>query len=104
MVDRTNLQQVNLLYAEARSIANALQAFDNGGVIVQMSVSTGPLIEPIADERFRQNIPMSIIGGIPVDTRHIAYPPEMVGAIRAALQARYGEINGQLQQMGLTGV
>lgn len=95
MVDRTNLEQVNMLYTEARTIEAALQGFDNGGRIVEMSVSPGPL--PEGDDVIRGRP-----SGIPVSTVHIDYPPQMVQGIREQLQARKAAIDAQLSALGLT--
>lgn len=94
MVDRNNLQQVNMLYAEASMIESALQGFDNGGRIVEMSVSPGPLPEG-ADVIMRPS-------GIPVSTVHIDYPPQMVDAIRQQLAARHDAIESELRALGLS--
>jgi len=95
-MDRSNLQQVNMLYGEVRAIDMALQGFNNGGRIVQMSVSPGPL--PEDDEAMR-----GIMTGIAVDVSRIDYPPQMVESIRISVQQRLAAINTELQNLGVTG-
>jgi len=96
-MDRSNLFQVNRLYDEANAIGQALQGFDNGGRIVAMSVSFGPLLEPTEQAPIVR--PMSAM----VDVSGIEYPQAMVDAIRTSLQQRLAAINAELQQLGLTG-
>jgi len=99
MVDRTNLQQVNMLYGELGSIDLAERGFDNGGVIVGMEVSPGPMPEPQPGEP-----PRPPPSGIRVATDRIAYPQQMVDAIKAAFAQRRREIESELEGLGLTGV
>ena len=94
-MDRSNLQQVNMLYAEARSIDLALQGFEQGGGIVEMSVSMGPIPE---DEEGRRSI-----SGIPVRTTYMPTPPAMLDSVKALMTARKTAIEQELQRLGLTG-
>ena len=94
-MDRSNLQQVNMLYAEARSIDLALQGLDQGGGIVEMSVSMGPIPE---DEEGRRSI-----SGIPVRTTYMTPPPQMIESVKALMTARKAAIDAELQSLGLTG-
>jgi len=100
MVDRSNLQQVNMLYGEAAAIDMALRGFDNGGRIVQMSVSPGPLPEPSDEDPFAR----MRVSGMPVSTVEIEYPPQMVEGIKQQLQTRKAAIDRELTELGLTGI
>jgi len=93
-MDRADLTRVNALYEEARSIATAIHNFDNGGRIVAMTVSAP---EPAP-------MPPSPDMIATVMTGNMQYPPEMVMAIKTALEQRRAEIVAELTQLGLTGV
>lgn len=95
MVDRTNLSEVNDLYQEMTAIEQAIINFDAGGQIVQMTVSG---ISPDAHDLPYQQPWVS------VPTTHISYPPQMVQAIKAALEDRRKELEARLDELGLTGI
>lgn len=98
MVDHTNLRQVNLLYGELNSLDAVEKAFDNGGVIVSMEISPGPLPESTPEN------PQPPPFGIRVQTSGIEYPPQMIDGIKAQLSNRRHHIEEELQSLGLTGV
>lgn len=95
MVDVSDLQKVMMLSSEKQNISNALTQFDSGGVILSMSVGPRP---PAGEPLF------SGMGGIPVDTSGMQYPQAMVDAIKQSLVQRQGEIEQQLQALGVTGM
>jgi len=98
MVDRKNLQQVNMLDGELNTIDAVEQGFDNGGVIVSMEVSPGPLTEPEPGQ------PQLLPFGVRVSTVNITYPPQMVECIKAAFAQRRNQIEAELTGLGLTGI
>lgn len=85
-----------MLYAEASIIKAALQQLDNDGAIVGMTIGRKPP-EDDAGGPFRAV-------GVQVNTSRMTYPQQMVDAIRQFMQARQGEIEKQLADMGVTGV
>jgi len=93
-MEYSNINQVNRLVQERRSITAALASFDQGGRIIAMSVGQPPPAD--------QPMP-ALFGGAQVNTAFIDYPPAMVEAIKAALTARQGAITNELAQLGVTG-
>lgn len=82
MVDRADLPRINALDGEKRSIQDALDAFDAGGTITRLTVE--------------YEAEVSTVG--------MAYPPQMVDAIKQFLQSRRVAIEQELSQLGITGI
>jgi hypothetical protein len=97
MADRANLTRITQLYQESSEITQALDNLANGGVIINMTISGGPLTPPSPGEPPTMRIPASL------STIGIEYPPAMTAGITAALQARIGAINNELATLGITG-
>lgn len=98
MVDKVDIERVNQLYTEYQLINAAIENFDLGGQIVQMTVSPGPNALPPSSPMFQLRMSVS------VPTTFIGYPATMVDAIKAAFTARIGAINDALAGLGVTGV
>ena len=93
MVDFAHLSDATALMNEITNIGTALDNFDAGGRIIAMTISgpqTGDTPNPTTS--------------IAIPTAFIDYPPQMVDAIRAALDARRDEITQQLSDLGVTNV
>lgn len=97
MVDMVNLGQASRLSRDLMQISQALQNFDNGGVIVSMTISAGDL--PVEAMRAMPQVP-----GVPVSTVGISYPPQMVDAIKTSLHSRQDDIRKQLDELGVSGI
>jgi hypothetical protein len=95
MVDRADLERVTDLCQESRVISEALANFANGGVIIDMTISGGPLSWP-SGEPPAMRMPVSL------PTIGIGYPAAMVDAITVALRARQQAINNELTSLGVT--
>lgn len=100
MVDKSDLGQINQLYDEYRLINAALDNFNAGGQIIQMTISGGPPNAPPPSGPTFTPPRMSVS----LPTTGITYPAAMVEAIKSALNARVGEINDELVKFGVTGV
>lgn len=87
MVDRASLSKVNDLYHEYGQITQAIHNFDNGGHIVSVVVG-GPAGEMPAE----------------LPAEYMAYPPQMVAAIKTALEDRRRTITTELSGLGLRGL
>ena len=97
MVAAVDLTEVNQLVRTVGLIDQALRGLDNKGVIVQMTISDGPLPED------RPPRDLDSLGAT-VPTVGMTYPQNMVDQIRTSLQQRRSTIEAQLQKMGLTGL
>jgi hypothetical protein len=90
-----DIQKINGLVAERRSIVTALASFDRGGRIVGMTVGMPP-------PEGHPTPPVAM--GAQVNTQYINYPPGMVDSIKAAFATRQQQITQELAQLGVTGV
>ena len=107
MVDIADLSDVGVLYQELRSIRVAVENFDLGGRIVQMTVSGGqnPVPDPMPDWQPGQGRPPWAIPprqSVTVNTEYIEYPTQMVDAIRAAFDQHEQEILQRLAELAVT--
>lgn len=82
-MELANLARATQLYQDLREIQRAVDVIDAGGTIlaVTMSGPTGPAFIP---------------------TVGLTYPPQMMAAIKAQLDARRAAINQELTEMGVT--
>lgn len=94
MVSKADIDTANQLIREHRHLGLALGYFDDGGRIVGMTVA-GPA------QRFGRG---NLAPTIAISTYDIDYPPQMVEAIKTALQARQGAIIDELSALGVTGI
>lgn len=92
MVERTDLQRVNALYAELSGIARGLQVIDQGAEIISVIFA----IRSDSDSPWRS--PTT------VRTEHMDYPPQMVEAIKQFMYQREDQIASELSNLGLQGV
>lgn len=90
MVDRAEIEQAFALQQETNQIHAALAIFDGGGVIIQMMVAVK------ADQPY--------LPPVNISTAHVIYPPQMVDAIKQALNQRLAAIDDELKGMGVSGV
>lgn len=97
MVDNINIPQVNQLYEQQRVITQAINAFDEGGRILNMIVGT-----PIINEETEEH--QGWISGSLIDVSTMEYPSQMKDAIIHFLENRLMEINNELMTLGVTGV
>lgn len=95
MVDIARFQSAAVLVDEYKALGIALDNLERGGRIVAMSIA-GPV--PELPEGAPEPPPDP---GATVPTRSIDYPPQMVTAIRAALEQRRGEIAQELTDLGV---
>ena len=107
MVYIADLSDVGVLYQELRAIRTAVDNFDHGGRIVQMTVSGGetPMPDPMPDWQPGQGRPPWAISprqSVSVTTEYIEYPAAMVDAIRAAFAQHEAEIIQRLAELGVT--
>ena len=89
MVAQSDLAKANMLNAGYNSITAALNSFDNGGSILQMTVGVP-----------QENMPPM---GVMVDTTYMFehVPPQMIETIKQLMHARQDEISQELQAMGV---
>lgn len=90
-----DVQRVNQLVNEKQAIQRAIANFDAGGRIVSMSIA-----QPQNGGAF----PVPLAAAATVTTNYIEYPPQMVTAIKAALDGRVKAIEAELNQLGITGI
>lgn len=95
-MEYSNIDKINALIQERRSITAAMQSFDQGGRILGMSVGRPPPPDMAGRPGF-------MMGAI-VDVGHMDYPPQMVDQIRSSFAARQQAITNELQQLGVQGV
>lgn len=90
MVDQADLMRVGMLNGEWQQIASAIDIFDSGGKIINMTVG----------------VDMSLPQGraITIQTQAMDYPQAMVEAIKNFLSSREQEIRNELADLGVTGV
>lgn len=93
MVDRSDLPKINALYAQRRQIERVLQLFDEGGVIISLTVGKQSEGEP----KFWQFTAQA-------NTERMNYPQIMIDNIKQYLLQESDQINSELEGMGLTGV
>jgi len=86
MVAKSDIAMVNELSDEWENINRALEVLAAQGRIVQMTL--------YAEERMT----------VTVDTRTIAYPPQMIPGIQTALAERQAAIATELQGFGVTDI
>jgi hypothetical protein len=96
-----DLERVSNLYLEWRTIDQALDNFDNGGVIVSMMISGGPNLPPMAPPGPAFGPPRMAVS---VSTVGMTYPQQMVDGIKAQFTARKTAIAQELTQLGITDV
>lgn len=90
-MDFGNLDKASQLWQEIVNIDHVVGNFDNGGVIVSMTVSgNGP-----DATAHRPSATISTIG--------IPYPPGMTANIRTSLQQRRAAITAELATLGIIG-
>ena len=94
MVDKAGIENATHLLTEHRRLVQALDHFANGGRIMAMTVAG-------RSRRFGRG---NLMPSISVSTEDIDYPPQMVEAIKTALQARRQRILDELAGMGVTGI
>lgn len=98
MVDRNSLQEVNMLHGELSALDAVEKALAEGGVIIAMEVSPGPLPESSPDN------PQPPSFGIRVQTRDIKYPQQMVDSIKQQFTQRRAAIIAELKKLGVSGI
>jgi len=90
MVALSDLEHINMLYAEIRQIQLAMRAFESDGRILSMEIGW------LDDDG-------SPFPAARVPTIKLDYPAAMVTQIRTGLEARLGQIDQELAQLGVTG-
>lgn len=111
-MDRGNLLQATALYNEANAITHALAVIDRNATITAVTLTAtippGPATPPPpgegGDEPPPPPEPMLTQDTVTVSTEGLAYPPQMLAAIKAQLQARYTEISAELTALGVAPV
>lgn len=90
-MELVDLERANALAMQKMVILRALENFDNGGVIISLTISAEPPSENWVPER------MAAI----VSTIGMNYPPQMVEAIKGSLESRRDAIAEELEEMGV---
>lgn len=90
--------KVNALSGEAQQIQSAIDLLQTDGRIVQMMISGsgGPITPPPEGGPPMSPTPLRMVS---VRTEDIAYPPQMVNTIIAALKERYQKVSDELAQL-----
>ena len=91
-MDRSQLAEVNELYAELTSIEGAFVNLDAGGGIIAITISGGP----------RNEMPYNPWATVSTAYMQDHIPPQMLDTIKALMQTRREEIQKQLEELGLT--
>lgn len=89
-MNRADLGRATDLYQQAQEIDRALGVIDEKGTITAVTI-TPPGDPQWADART-------------VSTAGLAYPPQMMDAIRTQLEDRLAAIHGELTTLGVTDV
>jgi hypothetical protein len=94
MVDITELNRVNRLYAEMRAIDAMFNIFDHNGHITGIMAQMGDDVP--AEQRES--------GTVPTGYMPQASSAQMINSIRDLMNQRHDQITGELQSLGFTGV
>lgn len=93
MMDPANIQQAATLFQESQQIDRALDVIDHDGTITAVTLTA----MPFSEEHTRD---VSVV----VPTVGLAYPPQMIAAIRVQLEERREAINHDLSEIGVAPV
>lgn len=93
MMDPANIQQAATLFQESQQIDRALDVIDHDGTITAVALTSATL-----GEEPGRNV------SIVIPTVGLAYPPQMIAAIRAQLEERREAINHELAEIGVAPV
>lgn len=94
MAKRSDLTQIAHLCGQCRVLEAALRSLSEGGRIVQLVVSYGPV-----GLRMEGEAPHDF--GTPVSTIDIDFPPQLVEGIKDLLRQKFSAADQTLRQMGM---